>query len=537
MSKKIISREDLQPKILKGVTEIAGIVKRTLGPGGLPIILARKGFQPNGDLLGPKITKDGVSVADECFSTDPVVDLVMQTVKSICRRTNSVAGDGTTTAIVLGEAILKETLNALEQDASLNPQLVKESVEAASKEVVRLLKEQATSIKDPRQIAEVATISANGEVEIGEIIGKAFAAVGAEGVVTVDDGKSHETTLEIVNGYQIPKGAEAREGFFNSKDLTAFEAEKPYFLIFDGKLMSHLQLMRALQVLVDGPGKGEKLPPTVIIANEFSNEAIQWMLIQKTEIGLPICACKGPHTSHVRTGYYDDIAALTAATRLGNGNRNLDNVELSDFGQAEKVVVNKYTTTIYEGSGAEADILERVDQLKALKASAETPYDAGVIADRIAALTGGIARIGVGGATELEIKEKYDRIEDALNAARAAIQEGVIPGGGVALLRIAISLAEKENATLGEQILSSALSRPFFQILDNIETRLSTEQVSEIIKAPNLTYDARNKVVVDAMTAGIIDPVKVTRTGLENAVSIAGLMSTAGGGIIFVKED
>lgn len=532
MNKRIISKEDLASKIIQGVTELAGVVKRTLGPGGLPIMIQRIGQQPNGDPLGPKITKDGVSVADECFSPDPEVDLIMQAVKSICRRTNTIAGDGTTTAIVLGEAILKEIMSELQADKKLNPQLVRESVELAAKDVLALLKEQAVPIRDAKAIAQVATISANGETEIGEIIGEAFGKVGAEGVVTVDEGTGILTTLEVVEGYQIQRGAEARDTFFNNKEKTQFEAEKAAVLIFDGKLLNFTHLIPPLTKLAEA-NKG-RIPPVVIIANEFSNEVIGWLQIQKIDAGIHTVPVRGPHTTHVRSGYYEDMAVMLGGNRLGNGGKTVEAADAEDFGLVEKVVVDKYTATFYGGQGAEESVIERVDQLKALKAKAETPYDAGVIGDRIAALTQGIAKIGVGGSTDMEIKEKYDRVEDALNAARAAIQEGIIPGGGVTLLKIAVNLGAR---SIGHKILAQALQRPFYQILENIEREITQEEFEEIMNNEGFTYDARNKKVVHAVDSGIIDPVKVTRTGLENAVSIAALLSTAGGGIVFVKDD
>lgn len=532
MSKKIVSKEALAVKIIEAVTELSSIVKRTLGPGGLPILIERIGQQANGDALGPKITKDGVSVADECFSSDPQINLVMQAVKAICRRTNSVAGDGTTTAIVLGEAILKETFQELESNKGLNPQLVRESVEAASRDVMAQLTKLSKKVKKPKIIAQVATISANGETEIGEIIGEAFSRVGAEGVVTVDEGQGSDVSLEVVEGYQIQRGAEAREAFFNSKDQTAFEAENASLLVYDGKLVNFTNLIPPLKKLAEA--NNNKMPPVVIVANEFSNEVLQWLIIQKIDAGMQFVAIKGPHTTTVRSGYYDDMAVMSGATRLGNGNTALESAEVDDFGLVKKVVVSKYATTFYEGEGAEEDMLLRVTQLKAMKEKAESPYDEQILADRIAALTGGIAKIGVGGATELEIKEKYDRIEDALNAARAAIQEGIIPGGGVALLRIAVNM---KPITIGHKILSKALQTPFYQILENIGHTITQEEFEEIMKNENFTYDARNKKIVDSIKAGIIDPVKVTRTGLENAVSIAALLSTAGGGIVFVKDD
>jgi len=535
MSKRILEKETLFPKILEGMKEIAGIVKRTLGPGGLPIIIQRIGQALDGSPLAPKITKDGVSVANECFSDDPEKDLIIQSVKAICQKTNRTAGDGTTTAIVLGEAILNQTLETLKLNPELNPQLVREQVELSSKRVLEKLKEMAIPVgNNYEMVKQVACISANGDEEIGEILSKAFDKVGAEGVITVDEGHTQNTTLEIVEGYQFKRGAEATDRFFNNRERTRYEAEKCYLLIFDGKMLNYTELVNALNILA--AEKKGVIPPIVILANEFSNEAIQWLLIQRAEAGLSFCAVKGPHQTTVRTGYYDDLAVLSGGTRLGNGNRGLSNCELDDFGLVDRILIDKYTTTIYGGQGAEEDILERVDQLKALKKAAESPYDAQVVADRIAALTGGIAKIGVGGATDFEIKEKYDRIEDALNASRAAIEEGVVVGGGVALLKIAMSIVDSDN--VGDKIMCRALMEPFNQILRNIGSGgLKIEEMGEILGKELNVYDARHRRIVNALEAGIIDPVKVTRCALENAVSIAALLSTAGGGIIYVRDN
>lgn len=539
MTKKIVTREDLiQPK-LKGLAKIAGIVKRTLGPGGLAILLQRVGESLDGTPLGPKITKDGVSVAEECASPIPEEDIIIQAVKAICRKTNTVAGDGTTTAIVLGEAIVNETEKILSENTSLNPQLVKESIENALKDVLLLLAEMTIKVQDTKTIGQVATISANGDESIGNIIQEAFSKVGAEGVITVDEGHSSEVTLTVVDGYQFNKGAEARTSFFNNRDQTQFEAENAAVIIYDGKIFNYTDLIPALKVLA-GVGADEKptkkMPPIVIIANEFSNEVLQFLLIQKTDAGMQICPIIGPHATHVRTGYYDDLAVYSGGTRLGNGSRNLKSIEEDDIGMVDRILVDKYKTTLYDGQGNEDDILQRVDQLKAMKRQAESPYDAQILNDRIAAITNGIAKIGVGGVTELEIKEKYDRIEDALNAARAAIQEGVVPGGGATLLRI--SHAIDSGQSVGHQILAQALKSPFLQILENIGLPASEVGIIHLnlLKDSDKIYDARNKQIKNAIECGIIDPVKVTRTALENAVSIATLLCTAGGAVIYSKE-
>jgi len=537
--KKIVTREELiEPKRI-GLKSVAAIVKRTLGPGGLPIIVQRQGQTLEGTPLGPKITKDGVSVADECASPIEEEDIIIQAVKGICRKTVSMAGDGTTTAVVLGEAIVNATEQILKADPTLNPQLVKESLEAASKEVMKKLKKLATPVKTNKMIKQIATISANGDEEIGRIIAEAFAHVGSDGVVTVDEGTTNRVTLEKVDGYQFGRGAEGRNAFFNNKENTQFEASDVALIIYDGRLISFNQIIPALRILNGVVDDGvqeratKKAPPLVIIANEFSPEVMQFLLIQKDQAGMVVVPVVGPNTTSVRSGYYDDLAAYSGGTRLGNGARNLESIEEGDLGLVKRVIINKYKTTFYEGQGAEEDILNRINQLRAAKETAESPYDAQVLNDRIAALTNGIAKIGVGGATEFEIKEKYDRIEDALNAARAGIEEGVVAGGGATLLRIARSL--DPNKSVGHAILQVALQAPFFQILENIgmKPEEASGLASEMTRSDKIVYDARNKQVKRALAAGIIDPVKVTRTALENAVSIASLLSTAGGAIIY----
>lgn len=542
VSKKIVTREELVEPKLKGLTAIAGIVKRTLGPGGLPILIQRVGQTLEGTPLGPKITKDGVSVADECSSPIEEEDIIIQAVKGICRKTVNMAGDGTTTAVVLGEAIVNATEQVLKANPTLNPQLVKESLESASKEVMKKLKKLATPVKSNKMIKQIATISANGDEEIGQIIAEAFAHVGADGVVTVDEGTTNRVTLEKVDGYQFGRGAEGRNAFFNNKENTQFEAKDVNLIIYDGRLISFNQLIPALRLLNGVIDNGieekatKKMPPLVIIANEFSPEVMQFLLIQKDQAGMIVVPVVGPNTTSVRSGYYDDLAAYSGGTRLGNGARNLESIEEGDLGLVNRVIINKYKTTFYEGQGAEGDVLNRISQLRAAKDTAESPYDIQVLNDRIAALTNGIAKIGVGGATEFEIKEKYDRIEDALNAARAGIEEGVVAGGGATLLRIARGLDSEKS--VGHAILQVALQAPFFQILENIGMAKDEAMTlaSEITRSNKIVYDARNKQIKRALAAGIIDPVKVTRTALENAVSIASLLSTAGGAIIYKNQ-
>lgn len=539
MSKKIVSQEEMMGPKMSGLSKIANIVKKTLGPGGRAILIERVGQSLEGTPIGPKITKDGVSVADECSSPNKEEDIIIQAVKGICRNTVNVAGDGTTTAVVLGEAIVIQMEKVLKDDPTLNAQLVKESLDLATQDVIAKLRKAAKKVRSNKMIKQVATISANGDTSIGDIIGQAFEHVGAEGVVTVDEGKSSGVTLDVIDGYQFNRGAEGRNAFFNNKEATRFESENVALIIYDGRLVSYTQLVPALSLMagVVGGKPTKKMPPIVVMANEFSPEVLQFLLLQKQEGGMVVCPVTGPNTTHVRTAYYDDLAVCTGGTRLGNGGRNLESIEEDDIGLIGRVLSDKYKTTFYDGAGAEDEIIQRVEQLKAAKLTAESPYDAQVLNDRVAALTSGIAKIGVGGVTEFEIKEKYDRIEDALNAARAAIEEGVVPGGGTTLLRI----AEKMNAdkSVGHKILKAALVAPFYQILENIGYDIVKDNpnaLTQILKNKNKVYDARNKKVKNAMTAGIIDPVKVTRTALENAVSIASLLATSGGAIIYVKD-
>lgn len=537
MYKEILAKDDIQSPMRSGIKKLASVVKRTLGPGGLPIIIERIGQALDGTPIGPKITKDGVSVAQECSSPDKAEDIFIQAVKAICKKTNIDAGDGTTTAIVLGEAIVEATEVEFARNKTLNPQLIKEEIEKAAAEIITQLKEMSTPVEDLRMIKEVATISANGDESIGEIISEAFNHVGAEGMVTVDEGVTNKVTLEVVDGYQFNKGAQARDNFFNNKNRTHFETQRAAVVLFDGKVFNYTDLIPALEILAGVNEQGmatKKLPPVIFVANEFSQEVIQFLLIQKHEKGIITCCVEGPHMSHVRTGYYDDLAAYTGGERLGNGNRSLSAIREEDIGFVEKAIIDKYKTTLYDGDGHEDAILARVDQLKAMKELAESPYDAQVLSDRIAALTSGVAKIGVGGATELEIKEKYDRIEDALNASRAAIQEGVVPGGGTTLFRLAEKIDPKKG--IGHKILKKALKAPYLQILENIGLKSDLPLEESLLFDANRVYDARNKEVVDAFDSGIIDPVKVTRAALENAVSIAGLLSTSGGAIIYKKD-
>lgn len=542
MHKQIINKDDVQNPIEEGMNAVADIVARTLGPGGLPVIIERVGQAPNGDSLGPMITKDGVTVASECADEDAQIDVIIQTVKAICQKTNRVVGDGTTTAIVLGRAILQEALKLIEEE-NLNPQQVRREIERVALEVEKQLDETSLPCKTNEMIGHIATISANGDEDMGLVIEKAFAEVGAEGAITVDTGTGKEHTLEIVNGFQIHRGAEAQERFLNNVERTNFTAEKCSVLIYDGVLNSPSNLSKILNEVYDHAGQGETahlgpqrmLPPIVVVANEFTRDVIQLMLQLKNNEHMPmqLCAVRSPHQTKVTTQWLEDMATFMGGERLGNGNRSLDNFKLTDLGLVDKVVAEKYVTTFYGGQGAEEEILERIDQLKAQRTHAESAYDASIISDRLASLSQGIAKIGVGGLTDLEIKEKYHRIEDAVNAARAAIESGVVPGGGTALLRISEKL---QGNSVGERILRRALKAPFEQVLKNLGREGHIEDYAEKVLKSAQIYDGKNDQFVDALEAGIVDPVKVTKTALSNAVSISSLLSTSGGAIVFKRK-
>lgn len=555
--KKITEKALMSTKLKEGISLIASIVKRTLGPGGLPVLIERTGQNLEGDPLEPMITKDGVTVANECASEDPEVDLTIQTVKAICRKTNRIAGDGTTTAVVLGEAVFLETLKKLEEDPSLNPQIVREQVEEKVQDVIKKLYAIATPVEDLDMIERVANISANGEKEIGRVLRSAFEHVGSDGVITVDEGNSPETQIERVEGFQFQRGAEGQDRFFNNNERTKFEAQNVHVVIYDGRINNNGQIIPIMsQVALAHKKIGMQMPPILFIANEYSIDSIQFLLINKVGDpmnglpGLNLCAVKGPNTTTVRTQMLDDLAVYLGGVRLGNGNKNLENAEFSievvegkpvykgDLGFTQNVVVDRYTTTFYGGGGEDAEVLQRISELKASQEYTFSDYDKSIIRDRIASLSRGIAKVLVGGRTELEIKEKYHRIEDALNASRAAISEGVIPGGGAALYRIAKELEKLPD--VASQILGKALKAPLYQILENIGLTPGLKQGEVNLQALEqdleLLYDARERKMVKFLDAGIIDPVKVTVTALQNATSIAGLLSTCGGGITYLRK-
>lgn len=542
MKRTILDKDTMQKAIKEAVPLVAGIVKRTLGPGGLPIFIERQGQQLNGDPLGPQMTKDGVTVANNCFLENESHDLVVQAIKTICQRTNKRAGDGTTTGIVLGEAILNEAFLLLDKDTNLNPQLLKESIMLAVKGAIRYLDSIKIKVNDLDVLESVAAISANGDMEVARVLRKAFDEVGAEGVITVDEGAGRDVSVDVVQGFQIRRGSELKERFFNNTEGTRFEAENAYVILYDGSLNNPAQALNALRKIFEAmQTKNEKVfPPVVFVANEFTEDVLTFLMMQKVEANLTVCAVRSPHVTVVRTQMLDDMAIILGGSRLGSGTRSLSEITMEDIGFCEKVSIDKYTATFYDGAGDEEEVLKRIDSIKKQRDMAESDHDAAILSDRISALNQAVAKIGVGGSTDLEIKERYHRIEDALNAARAAIEEGVVPGGGMALFRYAEKLKLAKKKTLGEKVLENALQAPFYQILENIgmsKDKLDEDFKKTLLESPtNTVYDARNKEFSDAFEAGILDPVKVTKEALLNASSIAELLSTCGGGIVFTRK-
>ncbi|RLG45047.1 MAG: hypothetical protein DRN81_02970 [Thermoproteota archaeon] len=447
---------------------------------------------------------------------------------------NFIPTHNTTTAIVLGQAILEKATEIV-QSKKINPQELRLQIEESAKIVDKMLTEMATPCKELIEIENIATISANGDKEIGKIIREAFDAVGDEGVITVDEGSGKANSIDIVDGMQVKRGAEAQDRFFNNDVATKFEGEDALVVIYDGKMQQPVQVMSILEKILTHVSDGKntpKLPPIVFIANEFSMDVIQFLLINKIERGLSFCALRGPNTTKIRTAMYDDIATFLGGTRLGNGNRNLDNLEIDDLGLCDRVVIDKYNTTLFGGAGLEEDVIKRVDQLKSQRAVAESEYDAASLSGRIGALSEGVAKIGVGGTTELEIKEKYHRIEDAVNAARAAIEQGVVVGGGMALFKIADKIAPDNYGSI---VLREALRAPLVQILENLGKGKELTNIIKLSRNEDIVYDGCTGEIVKAKDSGIVDPVKVTRVALENAVSIAALLTTCGGAIVFEK--
>lgn len=515
-AKQLIFGDAARQAILRGVTILTDAVKATLGPRGRNVVIERKFGSPN-------VTKDGVTVAKEIDLKDPFENMGAQLVREVASKTSDVAGDGTTTATVLAYAIFKEGLKYV--SAGANAMDLKRGIDKAVEAVVEELKKISKPVVDKKEIAQVGTISANNDASIGELIAEAMDKVGKDGVITVEEAKGMATTLDIVEGMQFDRGY-ISPYFITDPERLECVLEDAFVLIHDKKISSMKDLLPILEQIAR-MGK-----PLLIIAEDVEGEALATLVVNKLRGVLQVCAVKAPGFGERRKAMLEDIAILTGGTVISEDlGIKLENVKIEDLGKAKKIIVDKDNTTIVEGAGSPEKIQARIKQIKLQIEETTSDYDREKLQERLAKLAGGVARINVGAATEAEMKEKKARVEDALNATRAAVEEGIVPGGGVALLRCQKALeglkVENHDQQLGVEIVKKALEEPIKQIIANagVEATLIVEKVKENSNI-NFGYDAYHEKFVDMMEAGIIDPTKVTRTALQNAASVAGLMLT-----------
>ncbi|MEX2697332.1 chaperonin GroEL [Rhizobium mongolense] len=515
MAKEIKFGRTAREKMLRGVDILADAVKVTLGPKGRNVILDKS-------FGAPRITKDGVSVAKEIELEDKFENMGAQMVREVASKTSDVAGDGTTTATVLAQAIVREGGKAVA--AGMNPMDLKRGIDLAVAEVVKDLQAKAKKINTSEEIAQVGTISANGEKQVGLDIAEAMQKVGNEGVITVEEAKTAETELEVVEGMQFDRGYLSPYFVTNPEKMVA-DLDDAFILLHEKKL-SNLQAMLPVLEAVVQTGK-----PLLIIAEDVEGEALATLVVNKLRGGLKIAAVKAPGFGDRRKAMLEDIAILTGGTVISEDlGIKLESVTLDMLGRAKKVSISKENTTIIDGAGAKSDIEGRVAQIKAQIEETTSDYDREKLQERLAKLAGGVAVIRVGGSTEVEVKEKKDRIDDALNATRAAVQEGIVPGGGVALLRSSVKITSKgvnDDQEAGINIVRKALQSLVRQIADNAGDEASIV-VGKILDKndDNYGYNAQTSEYGDMIAMGIVDPVKVVRTALQNAASVASLLIT-----------
>jgi chaperonin GroEL len=507
---------DARDRMLRGVDILANAVKVTLGPKGRNVVLDKS-------FGAPRITKDGVTVAKEIELEDKFENMGAQMVREVASKTNDRAGDGTTTATVLAQAIIREGAKSVA--AGMNPMDLKRGVDMAVAAVVKDIEKRAKPVASSAEVAQVGTISSNGDQAIGKMIAQAMQKVGNEGVITVEEAKSLDTEVEIVEGMQFDRGY-LSPYFITNADKMIAELEDAYILLHEKKL-SGLQAMLPLLESVVQSGR-----PLVIIAEDVEGEALATLVVNRLRGGLKVAAVKAPGFGDRRKAMLEDIAILTGGQLISDDlGMKLETVTLNMLGRAKKVIMEKEKTTIVKGAGKKTDIEARVAQIKAQIEETTSDYDKEKLQERLAKLAGGVAIIRVGGATEIEVKEKKDRVEDALNATRAAVEEGIVPGGGTALLRAkkAIGKLNNDNSDIqaGINIVLKALEAPIRQIAENAGVEGSIV-VGKILDNKSETYgfDAQNEDYVDMVEKGIIDPVKVVRTALQDAASVAGLLIT-----------
>jgi chaperonin GroEL len=511
---------EARERMLRGVDVLANAVKVTLGPKGRNVII-EKSFG------APRSTKDGVTVAKEIELEDKFENMGAQMLKEVAQKTNETAGDGTTTATVLAQSIVREGLKAVA--AGMNPMDLKRGIDKAVAEVVEAIKKQSKEVSGSAEIAQVGTISANGEKSIGDMIAQAMKKVGNEGVITVEEAKSLDSELEVVEGMQFDRGYISPYFITNAEKMIT-ELENPYILIYEKKL-SGLQAMLPLLESVVQSGR-----PLLVIAEDVEGEALATLVVNKLRGGLKVAAVKAPGFGDRRKAMLQDIAILTGGEMVSEDlGIKLENVTVQMLGKAKRVTITKDDTTIVRGGGKKDDIEARVSQIRQQIEDTTSDYDREKLQERLAKLAGGVAVIKVGGATEVEVKEKKDRVDDALNATRAAVEEGIVPGGGVALLHASKSIKVKgdnDDQEAGINIVRRALQSPIRQIAENagVEGSIVVGKVLEQ-KSPSYGYDAQNDTYVDLIQKGIIDPAKVVRTALQDAASVAGLLVTTEAGV------
>jgi len=515
MPKQLLFDQEARAALLRGVNIMSHAVKVTLGPKGRNVVIAKK-------FGSPTITKDGVTVAKEIALKDPNQDLGAQMIKEVAAKTSDVAGDGTTTATVLAQAIFREGLKNV--TAGANPMGLKRGIEQAVDTVVEELKHMSKATKDKKEIAQVATIAANNDKTIGDLIAEAMEKVGKDGVITVEEAKAMETTLEVVEGMQFDRGY-LSPYFVTDPERMEVVLEDARVLIHEKKLSVMKDMLPLLEQVVQA-GR-----PLLIIAEDLEGEALATLVVNKLRGTLAVCAVKAPGFGDRRKAMLEDIATVTGGKAITEDlGIKLENLKLDDLGRAKKVVVDKDDTTIIEGAGSSKAIEARIKQIRAQIEETTSDYDREKLQERLAKLAGGVAMIKVGAATETEMKEKKARVEDALNATRAAVEEGIVPGGGVALLRASEALGSLKlsgDEATGVSIVRRALEEPIRQIVENagLEGSVVVEKVKAGIPITR-GFDAETNEYVDMMQAGIIDPTKVERVALQNAASIASLLLT-----------
>jgi chaperonin GroEL len=518
---------DARERMLRGVETLANAVKVTLGPKGRNVVLDKS-------FGAPRITKDGVTVAKEIELEDKFENMGAQMVREVAQKTNDLAGDGTTTATVLAAAIVKEGAKSVA--AGMNPMDLKRGIDIAVAAVVEDIKKRSKKVASSSEVAQVGTISSNGDAAVGKMIADAMQKVGNEGVITVEEAKALDTEVEIVEGMQFDRGYLSPYFITNAEKMVA-ELEDAYVLLHEKKLSGLQAMLPVLEAVVQS-GK-----PLLIIAEDIEGEALATLVVNKLRGGLKVAAVKAPGFGDRRKAMLEDIAILTGGQLIAEDlGIKLESVTTAMLGRAKKIVIEKEKTTIVDGAGKKKEIEARVNQIKAQIEETTSDYDREKLQERLAKLAGGVAVIRVGGATEIEVKEKKDRVEDALNATRAAVEEGIVPGGGVALLRAKKAVGKLTNANAdvqaGINIVLKALEAPIRQIAENsgVEGSIVVNKISEN-KSETYGFDAQTEEYVDMLAKGIVDPAKVVRAALQDAASIAGLLVTTEAMVAEVPRD